>query len=299
MSIQTTNPQEFAFINSLNELGFIITDIEKDGNCLFRAVSHQLYGNQNAHMIIRQKCCEYIQKEREFFSNYAFDESLEKRLTRMNKEGTWADNLEIQALSEIYQTTIEIYYLKSTPVIIYSNSSNNEKPIRLYYRNLCHYDSITDTDTFTKMENVYILLRQNSLDKKNNETMKVNRLNMRNYFESTVDQLINKSIDSLKFDEKRQQTTVIKESESLAIEEDIIKMTVAESIKIKINSETNHRADQVLGGRVKISASEYGIYKFLLGLGYSMGVALQAQMKFGPREGSVEVTEILDFIHLK
>ena len=48
-----------------------ITDIEGDGNCMFRAVSDQVYhGNQMYHNIIRQSCMDYIENEKEFFRQF-------------------------------------------------------------------------------------------------------------------------------------------------------------------------------------------------------------------------------------
>jgi OTU domain-containing protein 5 len=48
-----------------------ITDIEGDGNCMFRAVSDQVYnGNQMHFNLIRQFCMDYIENEKEFFSQF-------------------------------------------------------------------------------------------------------------------------------------------------------------------------------------------------------------------------------------
>ena len=38
----------------------IIVDTASDGNCLFRSVSHQLYGSEEHHMMIRGHCMEYV-----------------------------------------------------------------------------------------------------------------------------------------------------------------------------------------------------------------------------------------------
>ena len=48
-----------------------IKEIEGDGNCLFRAISDQIYnGNPNHHHMIREACMNYIEMERDFFINY-------------------------------------------------------------------------------------------------------------------------------------------------------------------------------------------------------------------------------------
>lgn len=40
--------------------GFKIVDCEKDGNCLFRSVAHQIYGDPSRHTEVRQKCYDYM-----------------------------------------------------------------------------------------------------------------------------------------------------------------------------------------------------------------------------------------------
>ena len=48
-----------------------ITDIEGDGNCMFRAVSDQVYnGNQMHFNLIRQFCMDYIENEKEFYNDF-------------------------------------------------------------------------------------------------------------------------------------------------------------------------------------------------------------------------------------
>ena len=41
-----------------------------DGNCLFRSISDQLYGNENHHEEIRKICMDYISYEKGFFQDY-------------------------------------------------------------------------------------------------------------------------------------------------------------------------------------------------------------------------------------
>ena len=54
----------------LQDLNLNLIGIEGDGNCLFRALAHQLYGNQESHETIRKKICDYIMVERDYFGPY-------------------------------------------------------------------------------------------------------------------------------------------------------------------------------------------------------------------------------------
>ena len=41
-----------------------------DGNCLFRSVSHQVYGDDVHHDVVRRKCMDYMDAEQAFFEPY-------------------------------------------------------------------------------------------------------------------------------------------------------------------------------------------------------------------------------------
>lgn len=45
---------------ALEVLGFRLVAQEGDGNCLFRSVAHQVYGDSELHYLVRCKCCAYM-----------------------------------------------------------------------------------------------------------------------------------------------------------------------------------------------------------------------------------------------
>lgn len=48
------------FKKAMCEHGFLLEDIIEDGACLFRAISLQIYGDQDMHEVIRQQTMDYI-----------------------------------------------------------------------------------------------------------------------------------------------------------------------------------------------------------------------------------------------
>ena len=44
--------------------------VDGDGNCLFRAVSRQIYGTEDHHGMIRQESVNYIEAGRDFFRDF-------------------------------------------------------------------------------------------------------------------------------------------------------------------------------------------------------------------------------------
>lgn len=49
-----------AFIKIMSDRGFVIKDMVEDGACLFRAISMQIFGDQDMHEMIRQQTMDYI-----------------------------------------------------------------------------------------------------------------------------------------------------------------------------------------------------------------------------------------------
>lgn len=44
----------------MRKKGYIIKKMGEDGACLFRAVSDQVYGDQEMHTVVRKHCMDYI-----------------------------------------------------------------------------------------------------------------------------------------------------------------------------------------------------------------------------------------------
>ena len=56
--------EEGEFERNLEGEGLRIVEVGGDGNCLFRAISHQVYGTEDHHRLIRVRCIDYIQSEK-------------------------------------------------------------------------------------------------------------------------------------------------------------------------------------------------------------------------------------------
>lgn len=48
------------YVAALAEMGLTIEECEGDGNCMFRAVSHQVYGDDSHHAQVRAAAVEYM-----------------------------------------------------------------------------------------------------------------------------------------------------------------------------------------------------------------------------------------------
>ena len=99
------------YVQALEKMNLNIVQVNGDGNCLFRAVAHQIYGDEELHHIVRGFCMDYMQADSIFFSQFVEggEASFHQYLLAKRTSGCWGDDPEIQALSEIYNVTAEIF----------------------------------------------------------------------------------------------------------------------------------------------------------------------------------------------
>jgi OTU domain-containing protein 5 len=77
------------------ERGLVIKDMAEDGACLFRAISYQIYGDQDMHDIIRQQTMDYIYQNREYFEQF-LTEDIHSYVKRKRQNHLHGNHIEIQ-----------------------------------------------------------------------------------------------------------------------------------------------------------------------------------------------------------
>lgn len=76
LSSEEWKKRDEKFSKALTERGLVIKEMEEDGACLFRAISYQLYGDQEMHDAIRQQTMDYIFQNREYFAQFITEGSI-------------------------------------------------------------------------------------------------------------------------------------------------------------------------------------------------------------------------------
>ena len=71
-------------------------DVGGGGDCLFKSISHQLYGDSSHHVEIRAIGLGYLTDNPERFIEKVVDMTWLQYLSDMSIQGTWADNIKIQ-----------------------------------------------------------------------------------------------------------------------------------------------------------------------------------------------------------
>ena len=85
-----------------------ILDVGGAGDCFFRVVSHQLYGEPSYQMIVRSTGVQYMRNNPERFIESSTNHSWLTYLAYISHQGTWADALVIQTGADALNLKIHI-----------------------------------------------------------------------------------------------------------------------------------------------------------------------------------------------
>ncbi|CAH1421129.1 unnamed protein product [Lactuca virosa] len=131
------------FRAQLDALGLKTIEVTADGNCFFRALADQLEGDEGKHENYRKMVVHYIMKNRENFEPFIEDEvPFDEYCQSMEKDGTWAGNMELQAASLVTHSNICIHRISSPRWYIKNFDDHNAQMIHLSYHDLEHYNSV-------------------------------------------------------------------------------------------------------------------------------------------------------------
>eukprot|EP00268_Persea_americana_P013104 TRINITY_DN15704_c0_g1_i26.p1 TRINITY_DN15704_c0_g1~~TRINITY_DN15704_c0_g1_i26.p1 ORF type:complete len:400 (-),score=88.50 TRINITY_DN15704_c0_g1_i26:234-1286(-) len=131
------------FRSQLDALGLKIIRVTADGNCFFRALADQLEGNEEEHGKYRQMVVQHILKHREEFEPFIEDDApFDEYCKSMEKDGTWAGHMELQAASLVTCSNICIHHIMSPRWYIQNFDRPGTRMIHLSYHDGEHYNSI-------------------------------------------------------------------------------------------------------------------------------------------------------------
>ncbi len=136
------------------------------GNCLFNALSDQLYGNQSKHKDIRTRVIEYMREHASYYKQFinvhpgggvrrnpkrknvgaystpvsAFQPTpediervFESHMKEMSRGGTWGDNMEITAFSAAFGVDVRIYQRDFAYMVSASNDGVKREVVHIAY----------------------------------------------------------------------------------------------------------------------------------------------------------------------
>jgi OTU domain-containing protein 5 len=170
---QESDLQIERFEEALKKQGLEMVEQEGDGNCLFRAVSLQVYGSADNHAEVRERCMDFMARNEEHYSNFVAIGSRETDadavpvaraasafqdyVARKRIIGVHGNHAEIQAISELFNRPIEVYTPPEVdgksdqadpsplqPMNFHAEYKTNDPPIRLSFHDGNHYNAVID-----------------------------------------------------------------------------------------------------------------------------------------------------------
>jgi len=137
---------ERKFADELLQDGFRIEYIDGDGNCLFRSLSDQLYGDDKKHIEVRDAIMNYIAANDEHFSLFIEDdESFDDYVNRLRCPGEWGGHQELYAASQVLCVDIHVHQLDG-PTFLLPSPAKSRTELHLSYHGEYHYNSLKRID---------------------------------------------------------------------------------------------------------------------------------------------------------
>ena len=129
----------------LATIGLKKVNVLADGNCFFRAISHQLYRHENEHLNIRSATINYLILNMNDFAPFIdedIDPTIGYYIDRMSQNGTYADHLAVSATAVIIKKNIIIHEIGKKPLFIPGSDFLDHQLHVWYDPNMPHYDSV-------------------------------------------------------------------------------------------------------------------------------------------------------------
>ena len=152
-----------------------------DGNCLFRALSHQLYGCEEYHVELRNMLLHVLQGNITTYKSFWIEDTpqgkvtFQEHLKNLTKLGSWGTQVEIQAASDCFNIVcssnpsgIIRWERKAVPInhgaFVYTHSMPTPMlPFTINHMELSfsqnHYNSVIPTEKGTKLMSPVIIQR--------------------------------------------------------------------------------------------------------------------------------------------
>ena len=83
--------------------------ISGDGNCFFRAISKELFGSQQFHGKMRQVLVSFISNNPTMLKALDFSNRFKQHCTKMSRNGTYATQVELQAMATFLQIPLYVF----------------------------------------------------------------------------------------------------------------------------------------------------------------------------------------------
>ena len=147
-SIRDTNDTNDKFnkiSNKMKKRSLEMHYVKANGNCLFRAIFHQIFGKEEFHLQVRMKAIQKILPTTEDDVQFLDEEDvdLNQFINKNINNYEWADNLIIKATVDVYNINMRLIRPNQSDTVITPRCESKKvrKEVMLGYINEYHYVS--------------------------------------------------------------------------------------------------------------------------------------------------------------
>ena len=90
-------------LTHLSKYNLVFKEMASDGNCLFRAISDQLEGDDSKHVFYRRRAVVHILANKTDFVPFINDETIEEYCAKMGRDTVWGGQLELRAMATLFR----------------------------------------------------------------------------------------------------------------------------------------------------------------------------------------------------
>lgn len=134
-----------AFNSQLVGEGRVLREVGADGNCLFRSVADQLYGDESSHLHVRTHVASFMADNEARFLPFLAPgtrHAYQKYCSLIARPGQWGGHLELAACAAAYNVDITIHQLNKKPQTVFqSDDSTAEIHLAYHCWTTEHYNS--------------------------------------------------------------------------------------------------------------------------------------------------------------
>ncbi|XP_031091796.1 OVARIAN TUMOR DOMAIN-containing deubiquitinating enzyme 11 [Ipomoea triloba] len=126
--------------------GLTEIQIQGDGNCQFRALSDQLYRNQDYHKYVRKQVVKQLKHYRKLYEGYV-PMKYKSYLKKMKRTGEWGDHVTLQAAADRFGAKICLVtsFRDTCYIEILPKDTQPSKEFWLSFWSEVHYNSLYET----------------------------------------------------------------------------------------------------------------------------------------------------------
>eukprot|EP00928_Gymnodinium_smaydae_P066511 TRINITY_DN49502_c0_g1_i1.p1 TRINITY_DN49502_c0_g1~~TRINITY_DN49502_c0_g1_i1.p1 ORF type:complete len:346 (+),score=54.07 TRINITY_DN49502_c0_g1_i1:66-1040(+) len=126
-------------------LGVYQHEMEDDGNCQFRAISQELFGNQRYHLSVRAAVVQHLRDHADEYKSFFEDAEWQHYVDTMAQPKTWGDELSLRVAAEYFGVRIHVVTSAQENWLLHyepgAGIASHSREIFLTYVSPIHYNT--------------------------------------------------------------------------------------------------------------------------------------------------------------